>query len=235
MNAVSRTLGLRRYPFVSRRNPKRILLDPEEWIAKGSKRLVYHHPQSKGVVLKIGRKKTLRKSIRRKLRAPDNIKEFYWCHRIHAAHAGNPFVPKVFGFLPTNLGTALMQERICNSDGSRSSRPSRFVRCRGGADRVRSAVEALFQFLAEQHIVCNDISDQNILIRTRHNVLQAVVIDGFGENHLIPYPSMSKWLNRKKMERKKQGVLRKIDREEKNHRSRRFEVKNLEVGFDEGC
>jgi hypothetical protein len=202
-------------PIRRRQNENILTLDPDTWIAKGSKRFVYQHPQDKGLVLKVQHKKPLGETLWRQLRISDDLKEAYWCRRIHAAHPGTPFVPRVFGFIHTNLGPALVEERVCNTNSSRALRPSVFVRNLGNAEAVTRTVTDLFRFLETNHIVCNDISDQNILVRTEKKKLQAVVIDGFGNNHLIPYASMSARMNRRKLERKKQRVLRKIDREEK--------------------
>ncbi len=198
-----------------RQNEKNFTLDPDTWIAKGSKRFVYQHPQDKGLVLKVRRKKPPGKTLLRRLRKSEDLKEAHWCRRIHALFPGTSFVPRVFGFSRTNLGLALVEERICNTDGSRALKPSLFVRNLGNAEAVIRALTDLFRFLEAHHIVCNEISDQNILIRKGKKTLQAILIDGFGDNHLVPYASMSARMNRRKLERKKQRVLLKINREKK--------------------
>ena len=148
----------------------------------------------------------------RYFRRTDNRKEAYWCRKIHKKFPGCEFIPKVFGFIKTDMGPALVQERISNDDGSLGLKPSKFIPLYGRKSEILETIEEMFQFLADQHVVCNDISEHNILIYVKESQLKAVLIDGYGENHIIPYPTLSKRLNRKKLARKKQQVIRKIQK-----------------------
>ncbi len=185
-------------------------LGGEQPMASGSKRLIYTMPRNSELVLKIARKKNFAKRLRRLFRKSANAADAYWCRKIHGMIPDCAFVPRVLGFVCTDQGVALVEERIRNGDGTPALQPVEFIRRFGRLPAVRQAVEELFDFLARHHVVCNDISEQNILLRHHKHQIQAVVVDGFGDNHLIPYPSLSSRMNRRKLERKKERVLRKL-------------------------
>lgn len=196
------TCRLPSQPYVS--------LDNALPIAEGSKRAVFQLTSDRRVVFKVHRQKSLRKRFIRFFRRSAHSAEIYWCQRLHAHHPDCKHVPKVFGLICTDRGPALIEERISNVDGSPALRPLHYLQRHGRVEEVVEAIDILFHFLMDHHVVCNDISEQNLLIRQGRHQLHAVLIDGYGENHLIPYPTLSKRLNRRKLMRKKARILHRL-------------------------
>jgi hypothetical protein len=69
-------------------------------------------------------------------------------------------------------------------------------------DALRSQLEKLCAVMCDNHILCNDISLSNVVVSDKSGTIVPVVIDGFGNNHLIPYPVISKRLNAVKLNRR---------------------------------
>lgn len=63
-------------------------------------------------------------------------------------------------------------------------------------------IDEISEKFGRHHIVCNDIAAQNLMVSNKFGKLSLVVIDGFGNNHLIPYPIFSKTLNARKIARR---------------------------------
>ncbi len=108
------------------------------------------------------------------------------------------------------MGRALVVEHVRNADGRTSDTLGAFVR-RHGAAPVLPEIDVFFDRLADHHVVARDPHPKNILVREEPDgALSLVLIDGFGDPNIIPLATMSKSLNRKKLMRKKSGLIRRL-------------------------
>ena len=78
-------------------------------------------------------------------------------------------------------------------------------------ERLRGQLEELCTSMCDRHIVCNDISANNITLSDQSGALVPMIIDGFGNNHLIPYPVFSKRLNARKLRRRFGRTIKRLD------------------------
>ena len=67
---------------------------------------------------------------------------------------------------------------------------------------IGRCIDNIVELFGRNHVVCNDIDERNIMVSDKSGKLSLVVIDGFGNNHLIPYPIFSKTLNARKIARR---------------------------------
>lgn len=68
--------------------------------------------------------------------------------------------------------------------------------------QLKACIDEIIDFFGRFHVVCNDINASNMMVSDKNGTLSIVVIDGFGNNHLIPYPIFSKTLNARKVARR---------------------------------
>lgn len=197
-------------------------IDDSQIITAGTRRRVYCHPDSPDKVIKVFWEDQLpakRRSTRwdrwfkSLLRFDDNENDYrqYIRARRRFDHAING-VYRIYGYVNTTLGRGLVAEHVRNADGTTSETLADYVRTHGRKD-VLPALEKLFDDLAAYHVVAKDPHVENILVRVREGGrLELVVIDGLGDNNVIPFASISKKLNERKLMRKKRSLQRHIDR-----------------------
>jgi len=119
-------------------------------------------------------------------------------------------VCEIYGLEETTYGPALTAERVHNSDGSTSLTLYNYVE-KHGIVSIRSAIDALFELLRDCHILFRDGHGKNIVVKQVDEQPVLVIVDGLGESNFIPYASLSKFLNGKKLHRKKLRLLKKLE------------------------
>lgn len=178
-------------------------------IARGNRRLVFVHPENPSICLKVAAPG----------KSPTEIRDSkYWYKRLRPVHSyddnhielceyqrlirtvANPTVglPRIYGLAATNLGPALMQDLIRNSDGTVSSNLKDYLEgFRICPERVRALTNSAAQFtdwLINNKIVVHDLHLQNVVVQETPNSLRFVLIDGLGAwslvpfEHLLPHP-----------------------------------------------
>ncbi len=118
-------------------------------------------------------------------------------------------VAPVYGLVETDRGRALVAQRVGNADGSRCESLRDFVAA-GGLDRITPVLEDFFESLARHHITVEDPNAHNILVRRQGEDLDLVLVDGLGDPTVIPYKSVFKGVNRRKLMSKKVKLFRKL-------------------------
>jgi hypothetical protein len=202
-------------------------VDESKLIAAGTRRRIYRHPEASDKVIKVfwedqipAKRRALRrdrwlKSIRR---FDDNENDYRQYRRV-MNRFGVAFsnIYAIFGYVDTTLGRGLVAEHVRNADGSTSENLGDYVR-KHGCSEMNPLVEDLFENLAKYHVVAKDPHVENIVVRELKNGRrELVVVDGLGDNNAIPFATVSKALNRKKLMRKKKSVLRHIRRIAEGH------------------
>lgn len=191
-------------------------------LAAGTRRGVYRHPRMADKVIKVFWEDQVpeRRRARRRdrwfkslARFDDNENDYRQYKRV-VKRFGNaiPGIYGIHGYVNTTLGRGLVADHVRNADGTTSETLADHVR-RHGTSKVRPALDRLFDQLARHHVVAKDPHVENILVRELDGGdLELVVIDGLGDNNVIPFATVSKRLNRRKLMRKKRSLLRHIAR-----------------------
>ena len=196
-----------------------IIIDEGKLIATGSSRLIYIHPYNNKKLIKILRP-SQSPAIQRKAiwyKRLQNLEKFNQnkrdliehqrarckCHKV-ALHVCN-----VYGIENTSYGEGLVEEHIYNSDGKTSVTLKKYVQD-NGINVVKVYIDDLFELFVDNHILFRDANETNILVQELETGFRLIVVDGLGESNLIPYASISRKLNGRKLRRKKKRMIKRI-------------------------
>ena len=94
---------------------------------------------------------------------------------------------------------------------------------------IRRRLREICRLMAREHVLCNDVSARNVVLHEEGNGLVPMVIDGFGDHHLIPYPTLSRRLNAIKLRRRFARIEAKLDELERHGREERALVRGEAV------
>jgi len=198
-----------------------LVIGESDLIASGTRRKIYLHPEDENKILKVfweDQTPTQRRAqlwyglFKSSLRFDDNEND-YIQYRRAMKYAPRPLdgIYTIFGYAETTLGRALVGEHVRNADGETSPTLISYLR-KHGPSKIFPLVDTLFEELAVHHVVARDPHLENILVRELESgALRLVIIDGLGDPNLIPLATISKKLNRKKLMRKKQTLVRKLN------------------------
>jgi hypothetical protein len=197
-----------------------LAIDDSMLVDAGSRRKIYRHPEDDDKILKVFFKDQIPANRRAEIwygrfksnRRYDDNELDYQQYRRAMKHASGPLgcIYTIFGYVETTEGRALVGEHVRNADGTTSVTLQRFLEDHGSA-KILPIVDEFFEELAANHVVTKDPHLENILVRELGGgQLRLVIIDGLGDPNFIPFATMSKRLNRKKLMRKKQTLVRKV-------------------------
>ncbi len=197
-----------------------LAIDDSMLVDAGTRRKIYRHPEDDDKILKVFFEDQLPAKRRAEIwygwfkstRRYDDNELDYQQYRRAMKHASGPIgcIYTIFGYAETTQGRALVGEHVRNADGATSVTLQRFLEDHGSS-KILPIVDEFFEELAANHVVTKDPHLENILVRELGGgALRLVIIDGLGDPNFIPLASLSKRLNRKKLMRKKQTLIRKV-------------------------
>jgi len=195
-------------------------IDESKLIATGTRRRIYRHPGATDKIIKVfwedqvpAKRRALRwdrwfKSVRR---FDDNENDYREFRRVKRRFGkAISCIYAIYGYADTPLGRGLVAEHVRNADGTTSETLASYVQ-KHGPSKILPALDTLFEQLARFHVVAKDPHAENIVVRELDGGgLELVVIDGLGDNNVIPFATISKTLNRNKLMRKKQSLRRRV-------------------------
>jgi len=137
-------------------------------IGSGVERVVYLHPVWEDIVIKINRDVPIDR----------NDIDYTYLSRIETI----PVLPKMYGWVETQLGRGLMFERIHDDDGKTSLNLVEALRWeRITIEEGRSLLqEALAALLKHGIILHDDENVNNFLVQNTASGRQLILVDGFG-------------------------------------------------------
>ena len=196
-----------------------LAIDESKLIATGTGRNVYLHPEDQTKVLKVYREdrtpahRRARHWYSRALplsRFDANAKDIRQYRRVARKAPGMlEFICPLFGYAETTRGRALIAEHVRDDDG-RTSETLRAYVAKNGLEKIAPALDGLFESLAAHHVTVEDPTALNILVRQGGAGPELIIVDGLGDPTVIPYKTVFKGLNRRKLMRKKVKLFRKL-------------------------
>jgi hypothetical protein len=201
-------------------SPNRLIdIDETEPIAAGKWRRVYLHPEDETKVLKIHRQDRPPAARRARhwywrvlplSRFDANARDVRQYRRVaRKAPRALDIICPLFGYTETTRGRALIAEHVRDADG-RTSETLRTYVLNNGLAIITPALDGFFETLAAHHVTVEDPTAHNILVRQDNAGLALVLVDGLGDPTVIPYKTVSKSLNRRKLMRKKMKLFAKL-------------------------
>lgn len=179
-----------------------------EPLARGHLRLVYQHPLEPDCIVKVMREEVVaarfgaggrwHKKLARARQYAGYVREIkeYVAAQARFA-AGNAPIARMVGLAQTDLGLGLVSEKVCGVDGGLApTLAALYTRDRGFSAEVERDLEAFLAGLLACDVIVGDMHAWNIVhgIDSRGGP-RFVLIDGFGEKHVLPRSSMSRTLN----------------------------------------
>ncbi len=196
-----------------------LAIDQSKLIATGKWRNVYLHPEDETKVLKVyreGRTPAARRAqhwywrVLPLSRFDANAKDVRQYRRVARVAPGMlDFICPLFGYAETTRGRALVAGHVRDDDG-RTSETLRTYVLNNGFAKIAPALDGLFESLAAHHITVEDPTAHNILVRQGGGEPVLVIVDGLGDPTVIPYKTVSRRLNRRKLMRKKVKMFAKL-------------------------
>lgn len=172
-----------------------ISLTPQDFIAEGTDRKCFRHPQQVDRCIKLLHPERRRGRFWREIRYFRSLRR----RRIDFRH-----VAAFQGLVDTNFGRGAVFDLVLDDDGNVSKSLELYL---GRNDPQFNTwfvneMESLKQDLYDQWIVFHDLNPGNILVRREsYDRYRLVVIDGIGHNHFLPLASYSRRFARKKLTR----------------------------------
>jgi len=176
-----------------------VRLDPNQYLAKGGGRLVFQHPQNRGLLIKVHRPDRLKNDgPERRFRA--ELAEVNQYTRLATRLGHCPVnVAAIYGLEDTNMGLGLVVEKVSNGDGELCMTLRHYLQC-GSADweSAEKLIREFFAFSRVYGVVLRDLRASNfsVVVNQEGRPLRIVLIDGLGELTLIPLRSKSMFANR---------------------------------------
>ncbi|HEY0179395.1 MAG TPA: YrbL family protein, partial [Dokdonella sp.] len=113
------------------------------------------------------------------------------------AGRGDPPIARMIGLVETDLGLGLVSEAVRGDDGALApTLAAVYARNGGFAPWIDRALDAFVDGLLACDVIVGDMHAWNLVYGTdSRGGPRFVMIDGFGEKHVIPRSSMSRRLN----------------------------------------
>lgn len=193
--------------------------------ASGKTRDVYRHPDDETLLVKViradaiekryGRGRPWYKTTRRYRHFISYLREIREEIALRAQLAQHPdSLQKVVGFADTDLGFGLVVEAERDREGTLAPTLPELIEAGRYDARTHAELKACLDELKELPVVLADVHGDNLVYawspeRGNHFVL----IDGIGCKTLIPFNSMSRFLNRRHKHRRLNRLLGKIEKQ----------------------
>ena len=199
-----------------------IPIDDCTFLARGSLRDVYVHPDDDTVLIKVIRRDMIgddghpSDSVGKRERPwgvylafRRELDEYMVCAR---RRIGDPAFRYPFsrplGLVETTHGLGLLVERIGTADAPAPTLAQ--LNAEGRLTQAHLAtIDRFFDYCAAHHVVLGDVHLGNLVLDPA-DPGRAICIDGFGEKTLIPAHRYSRRLNRRALERKREKLHRAV-------------------------
>ena len=192
-------------------DPAILPLRAAEPIAVGQHRAIYAHPRDASLLVKVMREEIATerwqrwpKRLQRTLQYTGFVRELKEYIALRARHPGLVLpVSRMVGVVDTDLGLGLVSERVAGPDGKAGpTLATLYERERGFQPWLAQALDVLLRELLACEVILGDLHPWNIVHGSdSRGGPRLVIVDGFGEKHLLPIRSMSRALNRRNTQR----------------------------------
>lgn len=178
-------------------------------VAVGCMRLVYQHPENETLLIKVIRPEAVEerwgmgrawyKRRRRYGRFSSYIREIQEYVAAWEAHGRSlHFVQKIVGFAETDMGLGLIVEAARDRSGNYARSLEQFLRAGEYTPEIEAALERVIEELLNSNIVISDPHAGNLVFAySKEHGDHFVLIDGLGNNNILPFKFISRAINRR--------------------------------------
>lgn len=169
-----------------------IKLTSDLFIAKGTERNCYIHPNESKLCVKVSHSH---------VKKQHNQELSYINFLLKKNKLPCDFFPNFYGTIETNQGEGLVFERIYNEDGSTIENLKLFIKHNGFSEQLENALIYLKSALLKQNIIVRDLRMINVLVKKIDNEIKLIIVDGIGNSDFIPLANYVDWYSQKKIQR----------------------------------
>lgn len=190
-----------------------ILLKDAEPLLRGTYRSIYQHPLDDDLLIKVVRphatdrhraRQTWYNSRRRYGYFKPLVRELHeYLHLRASGRAELPFLQRFMGLVETDAGLGMVVGKVRARNGTLAPTLSAIVGREGFGGTLRARVAELRDDMIRHHVVATDISAHNmVLADDATHGHRLVIVDGLGDQFLVPVNSWSRTANRWTCERR---------------------------------
>ena len=188
---------------------KIIKLKDESPLARGRSRLVFRHPDDPDLIIKVVRPEVIEdrfgnntkwyKKRRRFGRFISYMREIQEFLAVQSSMDKSPhFLQRIVGFTQTDLGLGLVIEAVLDPNGQLA--PTIFALIKSGQfdDQAKDALRSTLDQILHCNVIISDLNPGNLVYTSSpEHGHYFVLIDGLGNNSLIPSKIISSRLNQR--------------------------------------
>jgi hypothetical protein len=185
-----------------------INLNDSLFIAEGSHRAIYRHPDDSGKCLKIVKKGSLEKRRKknkkwykrlRRLSSFDETHKDIQAYRQFGSDTDKlKHIPRFYGMVETSLGSAMLLDLITNEDGSPSKTLAYYLKSGENRPLLEQALFILGEDLIASSVIVRDFSAGDVMVRKNlDGSFMLFIVDGLGGSELIPISKIPFFARRK--------------------------------------
>lgn len=200
-------------------NDDTIELNAQSSLFIGSRRIVYQHPDIEGLLLKVHKPQNPDWKKRQQfLKTPKTIRYggfLSWYEEysellsiISHSNTLPDFLPKYYGFCNTDLGPAMVEEKITDTNKNVAPTVRQLIDSGECDERLIGLVENLFESIKDSQCTALDLHAGNVVVKGDFEKL--IIVDGLGDKVLFKIRKYSKLLKTRTYNRRKSKILRQI-------------------------
>ena len=189
-------------------------------IAQGHKRFVFQHPADSSLLIKVWQPEVVEKRWGRRAAWHKRTRyaQYVSLHREISEQLalaikfpnGVPVLQGLFGTVPTDYGIGLVVEKLMGRNGGLAPTLFDLARTEGVTARIVEKLERFRNELLHYGVIVGKLHDRNLVLASRSNEEQFVMVDGYGEKTAIPIHVWSARLNAAHTRRKVNVLIRKL-------------------------
>lgn len=182
-----------------------VVLEKDMLIGRGRDRACYLHPLDPNKVIKV----SIVENDKQSRREP----KYY--SKLQNRNINWDAIARYHGKIPTNLGEGLVFDLVKDFDGSASKSITYYLENKViSQEQINNLLSGIKDYLHNNGIITRDISANNLLYRRETETDgKLVIIDGLGNNELIPLSNFFDFLAQKKIKRKWSTLITKLKKD----------------------
>lgn len=182
-----------------------VVLEKDMLIGRGRDRACYLHPLDPNKVIKV----SIVENDKQSRREP----KYY--SKLQNRNINWDAIARYHGKIPTNLGEGLVFDLVKDFDGSASKSITYYLENKViSQEQINNLLSGIKDYLHNNGIITRDISANNLLYRRETETDgKLVIIDGLGNNELIPLSNFFVFLAQKKIKRKWSTLITKLKKD----------------------
>lgn len=201
-------------------------------LTQGRSRLVFEHPDDPDLLVKVIRPEVVEdryggntkwyKKRRRFGKFISYIREVQEFIAVsETSEDSDPLLQRIVGFARTDMGLGLVIVAVKSADGNLAPPLAQLIRENTFDADARKALDFTLEGLLKSNVIISDLNLGNLVyVEKKNKPSYFVLIDGIGNNALLPFKAMSQTMNRRSKLKRFERLRRRIIRAEHEYQQK---------------